>query len=54
VKVREVIKLLRQDGWYQVRMNGSKPGLVTVPGNPGKELALGTLESIYEQADLKR
>ena len=62
VKVREVIRLLKQDGWYQVRMKGShrhfrhetKPGLVTVPGNPGKELAIGTLDSIFEQAGFKR
>jgi len=49
-------------GWYQVRMKGShrqfkhklKPGLVTVPGNPGKELAIGTLGSIFKQAGLKK
>jgi predicted RNA binding protein YcfA (HicA-like mRNA interferase family) len=62
VKVREVIRLLTKDGWYQVRMKGShrhfrhpsKPGLVTVPGNLGKELAVGTLESVFEQAGLKQ
>jgi len=32
----------------------TKPGLVTVPGNPGKELAIGTLDSIFEQAGFKR
>jgi predicted RNA binding protein YcfA (HicA-like mRNA interferase family) len=61
VKVRIVIKLLKQDGWYQVRIRGShrhfkhpvKSGLVTVPGNPGKDLALDTLKSIRKQAKLK-
>ena len=41
MKVREVIRILESDGWYQVRMKGShrqfrhdaKIGLVTVPGN---------------------
>jgi len=62
MKVRIVIKLLKQDGWYQVRMKGShrhfrhpvKSGVVTVPGNLGKDLAFGTLKSIFEQAKLKQ
>jgi predicted RNA binding protein YcfA (HicA-like mRNA interferase family) len=32
----------------------SKPGLVTVPGNLGKELAVGTLDSVFDQAGLKQ
>jgi len=62
MKVRELVRLLEDNGWYQVRMKGShrqfkhklKPGLVTVPGNPGKELAIGTLGSIFKQAGLKK
>jgi predicted RNA binding protein YcfA (HicA-like mRNA interferase family) len=61
VKVREVIRLIEQDGWQLVRTRGShrqykhpgKPGLVTVPGKPGDELAPGTLNSILKQARLK-
>lgn len=61
MKVREVIKLIEQDGWRLVRTKGShrqykhprKPGLVTVPGKPGDELALGTLNSVLKQAGLK-
>lgn len=38
MKVREIIKLLEEDGWYQMRIRGShrqfhhpnKPGTVTV------------------------
>ena len=61
MKVRDLIKLLERDGWYWVRTKGShhqykhatKPGVVTVPGNPGKDMAVGTLNNILEQAGLK-
>ena len=61
MKVRDLVKLLERDGWYWVRTNGShhqykhqtKPGVVTVPGNPGKDLAVGTLNNILKQAGLK-
>lgn len=59
--VRDVIRLLEQDGWFQVDMKGShrqfkhpqKPGRVTVAGKPGDELRKGTLNSILKQAGLK-
>jgi predicted RNA binding protein YcfA (HicA-like mRNA interferase family) len=62
VKVRDVVRMLEDDGWYLVRTRGShhqyrhseKKGLVTVPGNPNHELAPGTLNSILKQAGLKR
>lgn len=61
MKVLEVTRLIEQDGWYVVRTRGShrqfkhpdKPGLVTVPGKPGDELAPGTLNSILKQSGLK-
>ena len=61
VKVREVVKLLEDDGWSVVRQRGShrqfkhpsKPGLVTIAGKPGDDLAPGTLNSILKQAGLK-
>ncbi|WP_448571443.1 type II toxin-antitoxin system HicA family toxin [Trichothermofontia sp.] len=61
MKVRDVIKLIEQDGWYLTRIRGShrqykhssKRGLVTVPGKPGDDLAPGTLDSILKQAGLK-
>jgi predicted RNA binding protein YcfA (HicA-like mRNA interferase family) len=61
MKVREIIKLIEQDGWYLTRTRGShrqykhlnKQGLVTVPGKPGDDLAPGTLDSILKQAGLK-
>jgi predicted RNA binding protein YcfA (HicA-like mRNA interferase family) len=61
MKVREVIRLIEKDGWYNVNTRGShrqykharKPGRVTVPGNLGAELAPGTLNSVLKQAGLK-
>ncbi|HXI22285.1 MAG TPA: type II toxin-antitoxin system HicA family toxin [Pyrinomonadaceae bacterium] len=62
MKVRDVLKLLRADGWYLVVTEGShrqfkhqaKPGRVTVPGKPNDDLPHGTLNSILKQAGLKR
>lgn len=61
VKVRDVIKVIEEDGWYAVRTRGShrhykhprKPGLVTVAGHPGVDVPKGTLNSIFKQAGLK-
>jgi predicted RNA binding protein YcfA (HicA-like mRNA interferase family) len=61
VKVRDIMKQLEDDGWSVVRQRGShrqfkhamKPGLVTVAGKPGDDLAPGTLNSILKQAGLK-
>lgn len=61
MKVREVIKLVEEDGWYLVRTRGShrqfkhpeKTGVVTISGNLGKEMPPGTLNSVLKQAQLK-
>jgi len=61
MKVREVLRLLRDDGWFEVATRGShvqfkhatKTGRVTVAGHPSDDLAPGTLKSILEQAKLK-
>ena len=61
MKVREVVRLLEQHGWREIRTKGShrhfkhpeKAMLLTVPGNPGKELAPGTLNAILKKAGLK-
>jgi predicted RNA binding protein YcfA (HicA-like mRNA interferase family) len=61
VKVRDVITLLREDGWYIVVSRGShrqfkhrvKSGRVTVAGAMSDELPPGTLNSILKQALLK-
>jgi predicted RNA binding protein YcfA (HicA-like mRNA interferase family) len=62
MKVREVIRLLEDDGWQQVVTRGShrqfkhptKLGRVTVAGSPGDEMPKGTLASVERQAGLKR
>lgn len=62
MKVREVIKLIEEDGWYLVTTKGShrqykhpnKPGRVTIAGHPGDELAPGTLNSVLKQAQLPK
>ncbi len=61
MKVREVIERLEGDGWFLVDTRGShrqykhptKPGRVTVAGKPSDDLAPGTLNSIWKQAQLK-
>ena len=61
MKVREVVQLLKKNGWTQVRAKGSHrhfkhPGrwlVITVPGADGKELALGTLKGILKAMESK-
>ena len=61
MKVRELLKLLEEDGWYLVRTKGShrqykhptKTGTVTVAGKPGVEVPKGTLNAILKQSGLK-
>jgi predicted RNA binding protein YcfA (HicA-like mRNA interferase family) len=61
MKVRDVIRLLTDDGWVQVSQKGShrqlrhpvKRGKVTVPGHPSDDLPIGTLKSIFRQAELE-
>jgi len=61
MKVREVLRLLREDGWVGVATEGShqqfkhpaKAGRVTVAGHPNDDLAPGTLKSILVQAGLR-
>jgi predicted RNA binding protein YcfA (HicA-like mRNA interferase family) len=57
---REVIQLLKADGWKEIRITGShhhfkhryKKGIVTVL-HPKKELGKGLVNSIFKQAQLK-
>ena len=61
MKVRDVISMVEADGWFEVRQRGShrqfkhptKPGLVTIAGKPGDDLAPGTLNSVLKQAGLR-
>ena len=59
--IREVLKLLRDDGWIHARTTGShrqfkhptKPGRVTVSGQLGDDMPKGTLASVKRQAGLR-
>ncbi len=61
MQVREVIKMLEDDGWYLARTKGShrqfkhpeKAGTVTVSGNLGLDMPIGTLKSVWRQAQLE-
>ncbi|HVB51563.1 MAG TPA: type II toxin-antitoxin system HicA family toxin [Acidimicrobiales bacterium] len=62
MKVREIIKMLEENGWFLSRQRGShrqfhhrsKPGCVTVPGHLSDDVPRGTLTSIMRQAGLRR
>ena len=61
MKVRDIINVLKEDGWYEVAVKGShrqfkhsaKPGRVTIAVHRNDELAPGTLNSILKQAGFK-
>jgi len=61
MKVRDVIRLIEEDGWYLIRTRGShrhfkhfnKPGLVTVAGHFAVDVPRGTFNRILKQAGLK-
>ncbi|MEO6697294.1 MAG: type II toxin-antitoxin system HicA family toxin [Gammaproteobacteria bacterium] len=61
MKVKEVIKLLEDNGWQLVKTRGShrqfkhpaKPGKVTVSGKPSVDVPPGTLNSMLKQAGIK-
>jgi predicted RNA binding protein YcfA (HicA-like mRNA interferase family) len=62
MKVREILHILRADGWYIVKSGGSshrqlkhptKRGRVTVAGREGENIPPGTLKSIQRQAQLE-
>ncbi|QYX32085.1 type II toxin-antitoxin system HicA family toxin [Sphaerospermopsis torques-reginae] len=60
MKVKEVLKILEDDGWYidwirgshRILKNENKSGIVVVPGKPSDDIPIGTLSSIWKQAKL--
>ena len=60
-KVREIIKLIQDDGWYIIAQAGShrqfkhstKKGKVTIAGHPSDDIHPKTLKSILKQAGLE-
>lgn len=62
MKVRDLIKLLENDGWVLLSRTGTshrqykhpaKPGRVTTAGYPRDDVDLGTRNSILKQVGLK-
>jgi len=61
MKIKEILKLLEQNGWYQAAQHGSHrqykhntiTGRVTVAGKLSDDIDKGTLNSILKQAKLK-
>jgi predicted RNA binding protein YcfA (HicA-like mRNA interferase family) len=62
MKVGDLIRVLRADGWRLVRTRGShrqyrhptKQGLVTVAGKASLDIPPGTLIAILKQAGLRK
>ncbi|MFQ9249281.1 MAG: type II toxin-antitoxin system HicA family toxin [Clostridium paraputrificum] len=56
---REIIKILKKDGWFEVDSTGdhhqfkhpTKKGKVTVP-HPKKDLPIPTIKSIFKQSGI--
>lgn len=61
MKFREIEAIIKQDGWKYSYTSGShyyyihdtKPGKVSIPYHPGKDLKKKTINSILKQAGLK-
>ena len=61
MKVRDVIKIVHEDGWQLLRTRGShrqykhptKSGRVTISGHLGDDIHPGTLKSVLAQAGLR-
>ena len=63
MKYRDLIKIVTDAGWVQLRTRGShihyrhpaRPGIVTIPagGKMNNDVPPGTLNSILKQAGLK-
>ncbi|MBK9167562.1 MAG: type II toxin-antitoxin system HicA family toxin [Bryobacterales bacterium] len=61
VGVRDLVRLIESDGWKHVRTTGShrhfkhatKPNVVTIPGNQGDDVPIGTLKAVLRAAGLE-
>ena len=62
MKVRDVIRLIENDGWVQIGQKGShrqfrhptKVGKVTVAGKMSDDIPIGTFKNILRQAGLDK
>jgi mRNA interferase HicA len=61
MKYSELFRLLKKDGWYEVRQDGShvimqhpeKKDQIVVPFHAGKEVKKGLLTGVLKQAKIK-
>jgi mRNA interferase HicA len=61
VKCSELYKLLKKDGWFEIRQTGShiimkhptKKNHIVIPFHSSKEVRIGTLKSILKDAEIK-
>ncbi len=62
MKIKEVIRIIEDDGWFVKVTRGShrqykhtvKRGRVTIPGKLNDELHPKTLKSIFKQAQIEK
>jgi predicted RNA binding protein YcfA (HicA-like mRNA interferase family) len=62
MKIRDILRLLKRDGWYLARTRGShrqfkhptKKGLVTIAGHANDDISVGTLNSILKQSQMEK
>lgn len=62
MKVRDILRLIEDDGWRFHSQKGShrqfvhpvKRGRVTIPGKLGDDLSPGVLRSVFSQAQIRR
>ncbi|HUZ61391.1 MAG TPA: type II toxin-antitoxin system HicA family toxin [Hanamia sp.] len=61
MKSSELVRLLKKDGWFEVRQRGShiimqhpvKRNIVPVPFHASKEVKKGTLQAILKLAEIE-
>jgi predicted RNA binding protein YcfA (HicA-like mRNA interferase family) len=61
MKANELFKLLKKDGWFEIRQTGShvilqhpvKKGQLVVPYHGSKEVPTGILKAILREANIK-
>lgn len=61
MKAQDLIKVLKKNGWVEVRQSGShkifkhagKKDALSIPYHKGKEIPTGTLNAILKRAGLK-
>lgn len=61
MKYSALLRLLKKDGWFEIRQSGShiimkhptKPNIITVPFHASKEIKKGTLNAILKMAEIE-